>query len=65
MTTTTSMRPDAAEHAEATDRVTENIEDAFALEVHVVSEVRRDLMPTACDTNDGCKPTCASACTST
>ncbi|MBB1245014.1 FxLD family lantipeptide [Streptomyces durbertensis] len=40
-------------------------EDPFVLGVRVISDVRPELLPTACDTNDGCKPSCASSCTST
>ncbi len=43
----------------------ESVDDPFVLEVHIIADVHQDLMPTACDTNDGCKGTCASACTST
>ncbi|MFD8340211.1 FxLD family lanthipeptide [Streptomyces solisilvae] len=64
MTTATPVREPAAEPAAAKTPVGES-EDAFTLEVHVITDVRRDLTPTACDTNDGCKSTCASACTST
>jgi len=42
---------------------TENIADAFALDVRVVTDISPDV-PTPCQTDDGCANTCASACTS-
>ncbi|GAB2835511.1 FxLD family lanthipeptide [Streptomyces daliensis] len=45
--------------------VAETGEDPFVLDVHVISDVRPDLLPTACSTDDGCKPSCASSCAST
>lgn len=65
MTNATLVRDAEAEYTAAAASPGEGAEDAFALEVHVIADVRRDLLPTACDTNDGCKGTCASACTST
>ncbi|MDT0445709.1 FxLD family lanthipeptide [Streptomyces johnsoniae] len=59
MTTATTLEEAAGASAG------ESVDDVFALEVHVIADVHQDLMPTACDTNDGCKGTCASACTST
>lgn len=38
-------------------------EDPFALEVEIVPEVVGQA-GRACDTSDGCDPTCASSCTS-
>ncbi len=43
---------------------TENTVDAFALDVRVVTDVSPDDAPAACGTDNGCDPTCASACTS-
>jgi len=42
-------------------------EDVFALDVHVITDISPagDVAATPCGTNDGCAPTCASACTST
>ncbi|QKV90432.1 FxLD family lantipeptide [Streptomyces sp. NA02950] len=65
MTTATPVRKPATEHTAVTEHGGESVDDAFVLDIHVISDVRPDLMPTACDTNDGCKKTCASACTST
>jgi len=70
MTTATPVQQAPAERfTAATNSVAGDpagaVEDAFALEVHVISDVRRDLMPSACDTSDGCRSTCASSCTST
>lgn len=38
-------------------------EDVFALDVRVVVDISPDVAM-ACNTDDGCEPTCASACTS-
>lgn len=43
---------------------TENTGDAFALDVRVVTDISPGDAPVACGTDDGCAPTCASACTS-
>lgn len=37
-------------------------EDPFELQLRIVDEPVADDEQKACDTNDGCKPTCASAC---
>lgn len=62
MTTATPVHE--APREDAIDTV-DSTEEPFVLEVHVISDVRRDLMPVACGTDDGCKPSCASSCTST
>lgn len=38
-------------------------DDAFALDVRVVTEIGPDVS-TPCNTGDGCAPTCASSCAS-
>lgn len=38
-------------------------EDVFALDVRVVTDISLDAA-VPCNTDDGCPPTCASACTS-
>lgn len=38
-------------------------EDVFALDLRVVTDASPDT-PVACATDDGCDPTCASACSS-
>ncbi|MGH4014492.1 MAG: FxLD family lanthipeptide [Pseudonocardiaceae bacterium] len=43
---------------------TENTVDAFALDVRVVTDVSPGNAPAPCGTDDGCAPTCASACNS-
>jgi len=39
-------------------------EDAFTLDVHVITDVVSGGDAVPCGTNDGCAPTCASSCTS-
>lgn len=45
---------------------TNTVEDAFALDVRVVTDVSPGNGPAPCGdgTSDGCDPTCASACVS-
>lgn len=38
--------------------------DPFDIDLTIVTEVDADLLPKACGTGDGCKPSCASSCTS-
>jgi FxLD family lantipeptide len=39
-------------------------DDAFALDVVVVTDVRPGGVAAPCNTDDGCAPTCASSCVS-
>jgi FxLD family lantipeptide len=39
-------------------------EDAFALDVRVITDIRPGDAAAACITDDGCEPSCASACVS-
>ncbi|HZO64855.1 MAG TPA: FxLD family lanthipeptide [Kribbellaceae bacterium] len=41
-----------------------DVEDVFALDVQVITDVTADGAATRCSTNDGCAPTCASSCAS-
>ncbi len=41
-----------------------DVEDPFALDVRVIEDAR-PAEQTACATNNGCAPTCASSCAST
>ncbi len=43
---------------------TENAEDAFDLDVHIITDVQSGDVAAACQTDDGCENTCASACAS-
>lgn len=43
---------------------TENTGDAFALDVRVVTDISPGDAAAPCGTDDGCDPTCASACVS-
>lgn len=43
---------------------TDTIEDPFALDVQVVTDVQDGGVAAPCQTDDGCGSTCASACTS-
>ncbi|MEV6763875.1 FxLD family lanthipeptide [Streptomyces sp. NPDC051105] len=38
--------------------------DPFDVDLTIITEVDADLLPRACDTGDGCKPSCASSCAS-
>ncbi|MER5524838.1 FxLD family lanthipeptide [Streptomyces sp. NPDC002677] len=38
--------------------------DPFDVDLTIITEVDSDLLPRACDTGDGCKPSCASSCAS-
>ncbi|MER6076993.1 FxLD family lanthipeptide [Streptomyces sp. NPDC001833] len=38
--------------------------DPFDIDLTIITEVDSDLLPMACDTGDGCKPSCASSCAS-
>ncbi|WP_406308086.1 FxLD family lanthipeptide [Streptomyces griseoaurantiacus] len=38
--------------------------DPFDIDLTIVTEVDADLLPKACGTGDGCKPSCASSCAS-
>ncbi|WP_089100616.1 FxLD family lanthipeptide [Streptomyces hyaluromycini] len=38
--------------------------DPFDIDLTIITEVDSDLLPRACDTGDGCKPSCASSCAS-
>ncbi|MET9085536.1 FxLD family lanthipeptide [Streptomyces sp. NPDC004237] len=38
--------------------------DPFEIDLTIITEVDSDLLPRACDTGDGCKPSCASSCAS-
>ncbi|MFF7309578.1 FxLD family lanthipeptide [Streptomyces sp. NPDC008137] len=38
--------------------------DPFDIDLTIVTEVDSDLLPKACGTGDGCKPSCASSCAS-
>lgn len=38
--------------------------DPFDIDLTIITEVDADLLPRACDTGDGCKPSCASSCAS-
>ena len=40
----------------------EDVEDPFALDVQVITDVPPDHPLAACGTDDGCDPSCASAC---
>ncbi len=42
----------------------EDLDDPFALDIRVVTDIGPDHPDAACDTNDGCGSTCASACAS-
>lgn len=42
----------------------ETLTDPFNIDLTIVTEVDADLLPRACDTGDGCKPSCASSCAS-
>lgn len=43
---------------------TTEAEDVFALDIHVLSDASVGNAGRACNTDDGCDPTCASSCTS-
>lgn len=43
---------------------TDHAEDAFWLDVHVITDVQSGDVAAACQTDDGCAHTCASACAS-
>ncbi|MEU2600589.1 FxLD family lanthipeptide [Streptomyces hirsutus] len=38
--------------------------DPFDVDLTIVTEIDADLLPKACGTGDGCKPSCASSCAS-
>ncbi|MGW2886420.1 FxLD family lanthipeptide [Streptomyces griseoruber] len=38
--------------------------DPFDIDLTIVTEIDADLLPKACGTGDGCKPSCASSCAS-
>lgn len=62
-----AISKDEGETVLATDTaVLENntVEDPFALDVHVVTDVQPGEVAAPCQTDDGCGHTCASACTS-
>ncbi|MFJ4552039.1 FxLD family lanthipeptide [Streptomyces sp. NPDC088817] len=64
--TTTTLSPvttATTEESAATD-VPHVVTDPFDIDLTVITEIDTDLLPKACDTGDGCKPSCASSCAS-
>ncbi|MCZ4506749.1 FxLD family lanthipeptide [Streptomyces sp. ActVer] len=60
--TATTLSPITTATAEAS--VPEMLADPFDFDLTIVTEIDADLLPKACDTGDGCKPSCASSCAS-
>ena len=62
--TTLSPITTTATEVSATTAVPEAPADPFDIDLTIVTEIDADLLPKACDTGDGCKPSCASSCAS-
>ncbi|MEU6510538.1 FxLD family lanthipeptide [Streptomyces sp. NPDC046942] len=64
--TVATLGPDPTTITEASVATadTEVPHDPFDVDLTIVTEVGSDLLPRACGTGDGCKPTCASSCAS-
>ncbi|WP_333761925.1 FxLD family lanthipeptide [Streptomyces sp. IBSBF 2390] len=64
MTATTLSPSRTATETSAATPVPEAPGDPFDVDLTIITEVDADLLPRACDTGDGCKPSCASSCAS-
>ncbi|MFE9613721.1 FxLD family lanthipeptide [Streptomyces sp. NPDC006012] len=64
--TATALSPitTATTEASVATAVPEAPADPFDIDLAIVTEVGADLLPRACGTGDGCKPSCASSCAS-
>ncbi|MFI5796838.1 FxLD family lanthipeptide [Streptomyces sp. NPDC051677] len=64
--TVTTLSPITTTTTEASTAtaVLEVSADPFDIDLTIVTEVDADLLPKACGTGDGCKPSCASSCAS-
>ncbi|MFE3659690.1 FxLD family lanthipeptide [Streptomyces sp. NPDC059165] len=64
--TVTTLSPITTTTSEASTAtaVPEVPADPFDIDLTIVTEIDADLLPKACDTGDGCKPSCASSCAS-
>jgi FxLD family lantipeptide len=61
---TLSPNPTTTTEAFVATDVPEASADPFDIDLTIVTEVGADLLPAACGTGDGCKPSCASSCAS-
>ncbi|MFF0106106.1 FxLD family lanthipeptide [Streptomyces hirsutus] len=59
----TPIPPTITEASDAT-AVPDVPADPFDVDLTIVTEIDADLLPKACGTGDGCKPSCASSCAS-
>jgi FxLD family lantipeptide len=62
--TTLSPITTATTEASVVTAVLELPADPFDIDLTIVTEIDSDLLPKACGTGDGCKPSCASSCAS-